>query len=136
MTQPTILIIDDSEDDVVLTKAMISKIRRAVRVEYALNGEAGMSLLREVSTVPQLILLDLKMPGMDGLDVLRELRRDERLRQIPVVVLTNSDLKSDREAAIKAGANKYLQKAHDLNRLKQDLELVLVRWLDAHISCS
>lgn len=135
MTQPTVLIIDDNEDDVVLTKTIIFKIRRNVRVDSALSGEAGMSLLQEGNTVPQLILLDLKMPGMDGVGFLHGLRGDARLCQIPVVVLTNSDLRSDRETAVKAGANSYLQKANDLDQLRQDLEHVLARWLDAHISC-
>ncbi len=127
--QPTILIIDDSENDVLLTKAALAKTGRSFRTEVASSGEAGLSLIRGGKTPPKLILLDLKMPGMDGIEVLRKIRGDETLSGIPVVIVTNSILESDEQAAFKAGANGFLHKATDLGQLKKNFESLLDRWL-------
>ncbi len=130
--QPVILIIDDSEDDFLLMKAALSKTRRNFRTEVASSGEAGLTLIREGKTPPKLILLDLKMPRMDGIEVLRKIRGDERLSSIPVIIVTNSKLESDETAAFKAGANGFLHKATDLDQFKRDIERIIDRWLDAN----
>jgi CheY-like chemotaxis protein len=127
--QPTILIIDDSENDVLLTKVALSKTGWDLRTDVALSGEAGLALIREGKTPPKLILLDLKMPGIDGIEVLRKIRADESLRSIPVVIVTHSNLESDEQAAVKAGADSFLHKATDLDQFKKDLERVLDRCL-------
>ncbi len=128
---PTILIIDDNEDDVLLMKVALEKTGRYFKTEVAASGEVGLALIREGKTPPKLVLLDLKMPGMDGLEVLREIRNDESFGRMPVVVVTHSDLKSDKQAAVEAGANSYLHKATDLDQFRKDLEYILERWLDA-----
>ncbi len=79
--------------------------------------------------LPAAILLDLKMPGMDGVEVLRAIRSDEHLRGIVVIVVTHSDLASDREAALKAGANSFLPKSVDLDHFARDIKLELDRWM-------
>jgi len=127
--QPVILIIDDSEDDVLLTKLALSKTGRNFRTEVALSGEAGLALIRGGKTPPKLILLDLKMPRMDGIEVLRKIREDESLSSIPVVIVTHSDLVSDEQASDKAGADSFLRKATDLDQFKKDIERILDRWL-------
>jgi CheY-like chemotaxis protein len=129
--QPTIIIIDDNEDDVLLMKLVLSKTGRDFRTEVALSGEAGLTLIRGENTSPKLILLDLKMPGMDGIETLRKIRDDETLCKIPVVIFTHSDLPSDEQAAVKAGADRFLHKATDLGQFKKDIECVLDRWLAA-----
>jgi len=131
--QPTILIIDDNEDDVLLTKLVLSKTGRDFRTEVALSGEAGLALIRGGKTSPKLILLDLKMPGMDGIEILRKIRDDERLSSMPVVMVTHSDLQSDEQAAIKAGAASFLHKETDLDQFKRDVERILDRWLGTHV---
>ncbi len=65
----TVLIIDDNENDILITKRVLSKMGRDIKVEAALNGEAGLELLQGGHPLPTLILLDLKMPGMDGIEV-------------------------------------------------------------------
>ena len=124
-----ILIIDDSEDDILLTKMVLAKISRELHTESALSGEAGLAVLRDGSALPALILLDLKMPGMDGLDVLRELRLDGRLRLIPVIIVTHSDLESDKEASFKNGANSFLNKSVDLDQFTMHIRNELKKWL-------
>jgi two-component system response regulator len=129
MTDKSVLIIDDSEDDILLTKMVLAKISRELRTESALSGEAGLAVLRDGSALPALILLDLKMPGMDGLDVLRELRLDGRLRRIPVIIVTHSDLESDKEASFKSGANSFLNKSVDLDQFTMHIRNELEKWV-------
>lgn len=124
-----ILVIDDSEDDVLLTQMVLRKIRGNFKVEAALSGSAGLAFLRGGDSLPTLILLDLKMPGMGGLDILRAIRADERLCRIPVVVLTHSDLESDREAAYGNGANSFLNKCVDLDQFTEKIRSELERWI-------
>ena len=127
----TILIIDDSEDDILLTQMVLAKIGPKVRTESALSGEAGLAHLRDESRLPSLVLLDLKMPGMDGLDVLRTIRSDERLRRIPVIIVTHSDLESDREACHNLGASSFLRKSVDLDRFAEELRKELETWMSS-----
>ena len=124
-----ILIIDDSEDDILLAKMVLTKIGREIRTDTALSGEAGLALLRGAAALPSLVLLDLKMPKLDGLEVLRKIRDDERLRGIPVVIVTHSDLESDREASYKAGANSFLNKSVDLDQFAKNIGNELERWI-------
>ena len=86
-------------------------------------------MLRNGLGAPALILLDLKMPGMSGIEVLREIRSDDRLRELPVVVITSSALESDRTEEIAAGASDYMQKPLALAQFSNDLESILRRWL-------
>jgi len=79
--------------------------------------------------LPALILLDLKMPGMNGIELLREIRADDLLRKLPVVVVTSSALESDKTEAIAAGANDYIQKPLALDKFSKALESILHRWL-------
>src|SRR5512141_2303860 len=125
----SILIIDDSEDDILLTQMVMRKIRGTIKVEAASSGEAGLALLRGGNSLPSLVLIDLKMPGMDGLNTLRAIRADERLRRIPVVVLTHSDLESDREASYREGANSFLNKSVNLDQFTEKLRDELEKWI-------
>ncbi len=127
----SVLIIDDSEDDILLTQMVLGKMGQNIRTESALSGEQGLALLRNGAALPSLVLLDLKMPGMDGLDVLRTIRGDERLHSVPVVIVTHSDLESDKEACSKAGANSYLLKSIDLDKFTIELRNELERWISS-----
>jgi CheY-like chemotaxis protein len=127
--EKTILIIDDSEDDILLTKMVLTKIGKDIRTASALSGEAGLAMLREGRPLPTLILLDMKMTGMDGLEVLRTIRGDQDLGHIPVMMLTHSELESDKAASREAGANGYFHKAIDLDMFKREMEQVLERWM-------
>jgi two-component system response regulator len=124
-----ILIIDDSEDDILLTQMVLKKIRGDIKVEAALSGAAGLAFLRGAEALPKLILLDLKIPGMDGLNILRSIRADDRFCRIPVVVLTHSDLESDKEASYKNGANSFLNKSVDLDQFTEKIRNELERWI-------
>ena len=124
-----IFIVDDSPTDIELTTIALEATGREIVVRFATDGKSALAMLRNGLRVPALILLDLKMPGMDGIEVLREIRTDDRLRDLPVVVVTSSALESDREDAFAAGASGYIQKPLALDQFGKDLESVVRRWL-------
>ncbi len=125
----TILIVDDNPDDIEITTIILRKMGRALKVEEATSGEAALNRLREGNDLPSIILLDIKMPGMSGLDTLRRIRTDGRLKAIPVIIVTSSALESDKEEAYAAGADNFLHKAIDLDRFSMDVESLLKRYL-------
>lgn len=128
-TTHSILIIDDNRDDIEITRIVLEEIGRKEKVEAATDGYQAMQHLREMEDLPGLILLDLKMPGMSGFDCLREIRNNERLRPIPVIVVTSSSLESDRQKSIEAGASSFLQKTMDIDRFGTSLNTELQRFL-------
>jgi CheY-like chemotaxis protein len=124
-----ILIIDDSPSDIELTKIALEATGREISIHSATDGKSALAMLRKGSWLPYLVLLDLKMQGMGGLEVLREMRVDHHLKDLPVIVVTSSSLESDRADLISAGADGYILKHMSLERFSQDLESVLHRWL-------
>ena len=121
----TILIIDDNPDDVEIAKIILEQMDRKLKVETAPRGEVALELLRTGKTLPALILLDLKMPGMSGFDVLRKIRADVRLKHIPVIATTASSLEADENASYEAGADAILHKAFDIDQFSNDMETLL-----------
>ena len=124
-----IFIVDDSPTDIELTTIALEATGREISVCSATDSESALTMLRKGHVLPALILLDLKMPGMGGIEVLHEIRADDCLRDIPVVVVTSSSLESDRTEAIAAGASDYLRKPLALNQFSKALESILHRWL-------
>ena len=124
-----ILIVDDNATERELTTIAIEATGRKISVRYAKDGKSALSMLRNGHKLPDLILLDLKMPGMSGIEVLHELRGDDRLRDLPVVVVTSSALESDRAEATAAGASGYIKKPHSLTQFSKELESFFHRWL-------
>jgi two-component system response regulator len=127
--EQTILIVDDNPDDIEIARRILAKSNSDVRLEEVRRGEDALELLRNGKELPSLILLDLKMPGMNGIDTLRVIRADERLRDIPVVILTSSSLDSDRKESFDAGADAFFNKAFDISQFSEDIKCILDRWL-------
>ncbi len=126
---PTILIIDDSQDDVLITEMVLAKVGRDLATQSASSGEEGFAVLKDGKVNPALILLDLKMPGMGGIEFLRRIRSDEGLKHIPVVVVTHSSLDVDVKASYAAGADGFVQKAFDMDQFGREIQRALDRWL-------
>ncbi len=107
-----ILLVEDSSDDVLLTRKALLRARIANELHVASDGEQAMRFLRDehAGPRPDLVLLDLNLPGMDGREVLEEIKRDPALRQIPVVVLTTSAEERDVVRAYDAHVNAYVTK--------------------------
>jgi two-component system response regulator len=129
MSCDEILIVDDNPDDIEITKTVMVEMGRGERIAAASRGELALKFLRQGQTLPVLILLDLKMPGMSGIDTLREIRTDERLRRIPVIVVTSSTLESDRENAYATGADSFLHKSVNIDEFGRALDGLLRHYL-------
>jgi CheY-like chemotaxis protein len=117
----TILLVEDNPDDVELTLRAFAKVNIVNRVVVAKDGEEALDYLfgtgshagRDPHILPEVVLLDLKLPKIEGLDVLRRLRADERTRLLPVVILTSSNEEEDILRSYNLGANSFVQKPVD-----------------------
>ncbi len=116
-----ILLVEDNE----LNRDMLSRrlVRRGYQVEIAVDGREGLSMAG--SSSPDLILLDLSLPEMDGWEVLRQLKQDPKMKNIPVVALTAHALVTDRTRALEAGFDDYDIKPVEMPRLLKKMETLL-----------
>lgn len=104
----TILII---EDDPYLSEMYVAKLSQDdFEVELAVDGQAGLDKIKELN--PDLILLDILLPKVDGFDILRDIKQDQALKIIPVILLTNLGQKDEVEKGLALGADAYIIKAH------------------------
>ncbi len=119
MSHPAcILLVDDNRMDVELAMDAFKEVRLANQIEIATNGQQALDYLLGIGVYadrarfpyPDLILLDLKMPGMDGFDVLKKIKETPRIKRLPVVILTSSREEGDRALSYDTGANSYLVK--------------------------
>jgi two-component system, OmpR family, alkaline phosphatase synthesis response regulator PhoP len=123
MAKGTILVIDDEKDLIELVSYNLGKEGFAVR--SAPNGEAG--LASAISDLPDLILVDLMMPGMDGLEVCRRLRSNARTAATPIIMLTAKSAESDRVVGLELGADDYVTKPFSPRELAARVKAVLRR---------
>jgi two-component system, chemotaxis family, response regulator Rcp1 len=128
-----ILLVEDNPADVELTREhlALSKIRNELHV--VMNGLEALQYLRHEdsykdATRPDLILLDLNLPGMDGREVLGEIKEDPKLKSIPIVILTSSDAEQDVVKTYDLGANCYVQKPVDLARFETIVKAIEDFW--------
>lgn len=132
-----ILLAEDNPDDVKLTLRALKKSRILNEVVVVQDGVEALDYLfgtgkfagRDMSVMPQLILLDLKMPRIDGLEVLQRIRADERTKLLPVVVLTTSSEDRDKIESYKFGANSYIRKPVDFNQFADAVQQLGLYWL-------
>jgi two-component system response regulator len=132
MTDKAILLIEDNADDELLTIRALRRNNLLNEVHVARDGaEALEALLGEEGTRlhPELVLLDLKLPKVDGLEVLRRIRSDERTRHVPVVILTASREQEDIVAGYDGGANAYVRKPVRFAEFTEAVKAVGMFWL-------
>jgi two-component system, response regulator len=135
--EATILLVEDDHDDETLTLRALRKsgVRHALVV--ARDGVEALDYLfgtgrhagRDLGLMPLVVLLDLKLPRLDGLEVLRRIRADERTRLLPVVILTSSDEERDRLEGYRHGANSYVRKPVDYDRFAEAVRQLGLYWL-------
>lgn len=127
-----ILLVEDNPADIRLTQEVFRDCKMANRLRVARDGLEAMDMLRGASgdgVMPDLILLDLNMPRMDGREVLDELKKDARLKTIPVIVLTTSDAEQDILRSYQLGANAYITKPVDLGQFVRVVCSIEEFWL-------
>jgi len=137
MTDRAILLVEDNPDDEALTLRAFKKHNITNDVVVAHDGAEALEYLfgtgryagRDMALTPQLILLDLKLPKVDGLEVLRQLRADDRTRLLPVVVLTSSTEERDLVESYRLGANSYVRKPVDFTQFVEAARQLGLYWL-------
>ena len=137
MSSKTILLIEDNPSDIALTKRALEKARIANQLVIAEDGQEALDYLlgtgghagRDPTDQPMLTLLDLKLPKIPGLEVLKRLRSDTRTRRIPVVVLTSSNEEQDVAGSYDLGINSYIRKPVDFSQFAHAVEQLGLYWL-------
>jgi two-component system response regulator len=132
-----ILLVDDSVEDVELTVLALRRNKICNKIQVAEDGVEALDFLfcrgpyrdRLFSLPPKLILLDLKLPKIDGMEVLRTIRADERTKAIPVVILTSSKEQNDLIDGYKLGVNAYIQKPVDFEKFSDTVRQIGMFWM-------
>lgn len=136
-----ILLVEDNPTDVELILRALRQHNHADKVFVVKDGHEAMDFIHAVSTYagltvkpfPKLILLDLKLPGMSGLEVLQSLKADEQLKSIPVVMFTSSAQEVDIEECYRLGVNSYIQKPVEYNKFVNIIGEVGMYWLSTNV---
>ena len=137
MKPKIILLVEDNPSDIGLTKRALAKSHIANEMIVAEDGQEALDYLfasgqytgRDVSNLPALVLLDLKLPRVDGLEVLRQIRADPRTSRLPVVILTTSKEELDVARSYDLGANSYIRKPVDFKQFIESVERLGLYWL-------
>ncbi|MBZ0275166.1 MAG: response regulator [Anaerolineae bacterium] len=137
MDSKLILLVEDNPDDEALTLRALKKNNIRNQVVVAHDGVEALDFLfgtgihagRDLSIMPQITLLDLKLPRIDGLEVLKRIRADERTRLLPVVILTSSKEEQDLINSYGLGANSYIRKPVDFNQFSEAILQLGLYWL-------
>ncbi|HEX2123012.1 MAG TPA: response regulator [Thermoanaerobaculia bacterium] len=134
MTRSTILLVEDNPDDIELTRLALEENRIANELVVASSGDEALAVLfgdgnGQPPLVPALVLLDLKLPRVGGIEVLRRIRGDARMRLTPVVVLTSSDEERDLVESYTLGVNSYVRKPIDYADFVDAVRQLGIYWL-------
>jgi two-component system response regulator len=134
MATSTVLLVEDNPDDEQLILRALKQTGISDTIEVARNGREAVDYLLSVATPPRLVMLDLKLPKMGGLEVLQALRLDNKTRMIPVVVFTSSIEKTDVLTSYDLGANSYIRKPVDYRQLTDVVKLIVSYWLQTNVA--
>jgi len=137
MKPKIILLVEDNPSDIGLTQRALAKSQIANELVVAEDGQEALDYLfgdgayagREIDRSLALILLDLKLPRVDGLEVLRRIRADARTQRLPVVILTSSQEEQDLAQSYDLGANSYIRKPVDFTQFAQAIQRLGLYWL-------
>ncbi len=132
-----ILLVEDSQDDLDLALHTLKREKLANSIKVARDGEEALDFIfcrgafarRTFEHPPRLVLLDLKLPKVDGMEVLKQVKSDPRTRTIPIVIMTSSKEERDLVASYHLGANSYIQKPVDFDQFRQTVKTVGLYWL-------
>jgi CheY-like chemotaxis protein len=143
LSQPSrLLIIEDSDEDFEALNRIIDRVSTfALKIDRCIDGDDALDFLNrfgeykklEDIPYPDLIILDLNLPGTDGREVLATIKQSTALKQIPVVVFSTSSNPKDIETCYQSGANSYLLKPMNINELKESVRMMLDYWFKATV---
>ena len=137
MNNKTILLVEDNPSDVELTKRALAKHNITNKLVVAQDGKEALDYLfgtgtyagRDIKDSPTVVLLDLKLPKINGLEVLQNIRANELTKLLPVVILTSSDQEADMLSSYQLGANSYIRKPVDFNQFAEAVRYLGLYWL-------
>ena len=137
MTDRNILLVEDNPDDVELTLHALEEYNISNKIEVVEDGAEALDYLfatgayagRDMSEMPSVVLLDLKLPKVDGLEVLRRIRDDDRTKNLPVVILTSSSEEEDLTKSYELGANSYVRKPVNFDQFSEAVRQLGLYWL-------
>jgi CheY-like chemotaxis protein len=132
-----ILLVEDSQDDIDLALHSLREEKLANNISVARDGEEALDFLfcrgpfsyRSFYTPPKLVLLDLKLPKIDGLQVLKQIKDDRRTKTIPVVIMTSSKEERDMVEGYNSGVNSYIQKPVDFDQFRRTVKTLGMYWM-------
>ena len=125
-----VLIVEDSPDDVAIAQRAFKASRVANELLVARDGQEAVDLMLGDGKPPELMLLDIKLPRLDGHEVLQRVRADERLKTLPVIMLSASQREEDVLESYRLGANSYIQKPVAFGRFQEILEIFATYWFE------
>lgn len=129
MTEIKILLVEDNEGDIVLTQEALKDGRIKNNIILARDGVEALAMLDSGESLPDLILLDINLPKLNGLEVLTAIKKDPRLRSIPVIMLSTSDEQNDILSSYNNYANCFITKPVDFNRFIEVVRTIETFWI-------
>lgn len=128
-----ILVAEDNPDHAELIIEALMEFNEQNRISHVSGGDAALRYLRQQTpyqnaAVPDLVLLDIKMPGLDGISTLKQIKLDEKLKHIPVVMVTTSSTREERLTCFKYGANSYITKPLEFGEFSQKMKELNLYW--------
>jgi CheY-like chemotaxis protein len=138
MSKKLILVVEDNPDDLELAQIALRESGYDNEALVARDGQEAIDLLfdparEEGAAYPGVILLDLKLPRLNGFEVLKRLRQEDRTRHLPVVIMSSSREERDLDESYRLGANSYIQKSLDFSKFLEAVQLVGRYWLDLNV---
>ncbi|MBD2297535.1 response regulator [Nostoc sp. FACHB-87] len=133
---PLLLVVEDSNEDFEALQRLLERSPIQVPIQRCVNGEQALAFLHrtgnysDICFSPGLIVLDLNLPGTDGREVLRQIKQDDNLKTVPVVVFTTSNNPKDIEDCYRYGVNSYIVKPINFEQLKRDVQTLIQYWFE------
>lgn len=126
-----ILLVEDNTGDVRLTTEAFSEINAKVHIHHVGDGAKALEYLREMKdkTLPDLILLDLNLPKIDGREVLKQVKSNDKIKHVPLLILTTSQASTDIQQCYQLGANAYINKPVDFNEFLATIRVIDEFWI-------
>lgn len=129
MNEVQILLVEDNEGDIILTKEALKEGKIKNNITVAKDGQAALDLLNETDSLPDLILLDINLPKVNGLEVLAVIKNDDRFKSIPVIMLSTSGAQNDILTSYNNYANCFITKPVDFNRFMEVVRTIEDFWV-------